>query len=60
MSDFSKILDVEVTHTLVEKSSVTYQKDDGPLTEKQIDALRNDVQNQLPLGQLLLKVSLFD
>jgi len=36
-----------------------YELDDGPLTAKQIKALRNDVAAHFPRGKLLSKESLF-
>jgi hypothetical protein len=60
MTDFLKILDVQNSQTEVDKFSITYQKDNGQLTEKQIEALRADAQNHLPSGQVLSKVYLFE
>ena len=36
-----------------------YELDDGPLTEKQIKALRKDVEKHFPRGKLISRESLF-
>lgn len=37
-----------------------YEPDDGPLTDEQLDQLRNTVKDDLPVGKVLNKKSLFD
>jgi hypothetical protein len=37
----------------------TYELDDGPLTEKQVAALRKDVEKHFPRGKLISRESLF-
>jgi hypothetical protein len=37
----------------------TYELDDGPLTEKQVTALRKDVEKRFPRGRLISRETLF-
>ena len=62
----AKQLDVnetQVIHVALSKlaSDVlpAYELDDGPLTEKQVTALRKDVEKHFPRGKLISRESLF-
>lgn len=62
----AKELDVnetQVIHLALSKFAMdvlpTYAADDGPLTAKQIKALRKDAAMHLPTGKTLSKVTLF-
>ncbi len=62
----AKELDVnetQVIHLALSKFAMdvlpTYAADDGPLTAKQIKALRKDAAKHLPTGKTLSKVTLF-
>lgn len=60
MNKLSKFLDSENSHMKDEKVGIMYEKDDGQLTKIQVEALRKDVQNHLPPGQVIYKKNLFD
>jgi hypothetical protein len=60
MNELSKFLDHENSHIEDDKVGIMYEKDDGQLTEIQVEALRRDVQNHLPSGQVIYKKNLFN
>ena len=37
-----------------------YEPDDGPLTEKQVEAIRKDAAKHLPKGELVSRKDLFE
>lgn len=62
----AKELDVnetQVIHMALSKLAAdvlpAYAPDDGPLTAKQVSALRKDASGRLPKGKLLLREALF-
>ena len=42
------------------KEVPAYEPDDGPLTEKQVEQIKESVKDQLPTGPTIIKDSLFD
>ena len=62
----AKELDVnetQVVHMALTKFAAdvlpAYEPDDGPLTRKQVDALRKDVAKHMPKGEILKSEALF-
>ena len=41
-------------------TTTTYEPDDGPLTDKQIEQIRETAKNDLPTGEVISKESLFE
>ncbi|EER62337.1 hypothetical protein AcdelDRAFT_0021 [Acidovorax delafieldii 2AN] len=57
------VSETQVVHMALPKFAAdvlpAYEPDDGPLTAKQVDALRNDAAQYLPKGKALASEALF-
>lgn len=48
------------SNKVISEKLPAYEPDDGPLTEKQVAALRQDIEKHYPRGTLIERTTLFD